>query len=277
MNRTDLTAVHAAELDMMKAVTALCDRHGIRYTIYCGTLLGAVRHRGFIPWDDDADLAMPLADYRRFLAVSGELPPRYVCVHGGNTRAYPFLWVKVFAEGTTAMPVRSAPLDIPWGLSIDIYPFIGEAKSRAGRLLQRAAIRFARILRQAPLYRARRVRGPAHRLVAALPLALTRALSRAALAAAMRDPEGCARVGTIDAAPFRGKYPAGAWREMIRLPFEDAEFSAPACYDGILRTMYGDYMRLPPEEKRRGHCGEEDCILDAGRDYRAYRKEMLGK
>ena len=49
---------------MLKAVAALCDRYSLRYSIYCGTLLGAVRHKGFIPWDDDIDLAMPLEDYR---------------------------------------------------------------------------------------------------------------------------------------------------------------------------------------------------------------------
>ena len=63
---------------------------------------------------------------------------------------------------------------------------------------------------------------------------------------------------------------------MTKLPFADAYYTAPVQYDKILRRMYGDYMKLPPEEKRTGHF-KEDRIVDMHRDYRLYRKELLGK
>ena len=90
------------------------------------------------------------------------------------------------------------------------------------------------------------------------------------------DPEKSEYIGSIDLAPFEGKYRRTDWQEMTKLTFEDAFFCAPAKYDKILRRMYGDYMKLPPEEERRGHI-KEDMIVDMHRDYRLYRKELWGK
>ena len=108
MKNVELTEIHKIELEMLKAVTALCDRYSLRYSIYCGTLLGAVRHKGFIPWDDDIDLAMPLEDYRWFLEHADELPEGFSCIHRGNTPDYQWLWAKVAADGTTYMDIDFA-------------------------------------------------------------------------------------------------------------------------------------------------------------------------
>ena len=69
-NRTDLSAVHGVLLEMLKTLAAFCEANGVRYFLYCGTLLGAIRHKGFIPWDDDVDIVMPFKDYKRFLKPS---------------------------------------------------------------------------------------------------------------------------------------------------------------------------------------------------------------
>ena len=271
----DLRDVHAVELEMLKAVAALCERHGLRYTIYCGTLLGAVRHGGFIPWDDDVDIAMPLRDYRRFQRLSGELPVRFRAVHFDNTPDFYKPWTRIVAEGTTWMDPGKAPMRVPWGLCIDIYPFIGAAPTARGIRRQRKFIGLSRMLRTVPYYRLQPNAGLAKRLLCAVPFALRRALSDTLLRLAFRDPEKCERIGTVDDAPFDGKFTHADWAEMTTMRFEDGEFCAPVHYDAILRVMYGDYMVLPPVEARGGHRTQNpDLIVDAHRDYREYQREL---
>ena len=154
MENLDLTEIHKIELEMLKAVAALCDRYSLRYSIYCGTLLGAVRHKGFIPWDDDIDLAMPLDDYRKFLEHAAELPPGISCIHYGNTRDFTRFWAKVAADGTTFMPVELAGMDIHWGISLDIYPMIGTPDTDWGRKIHKGLLQAACKLQLAPKYRA---------------------------------------------------------------------------------------------------------------------------
>ncbi len=276
MCNVDLNAVHAVELEMLKAVDALCEKYEIRYSLYCGTLLGAVRHGGFIPWDDDVDLAMCLKDYRRFLQVAAELPECYIVTHYGNDRKSPWPWAKVIAKDTTQIEDNLVALDIPWGLHVDIYPILGIWPFAGGAKLQFVFIKTAWVLRSADLYRARGDRSIVKRLVVLLPFWFRRAVADGLLKLAMRDPEKSEWVGTIDAAPFEGKFLREDWKEMTRLRFEDGIFPAPAKYDKILRRMYGDYMQLPPVEQRTGHVSDSrGGIVDPCRGYEEYRRKLL--
>ncbi len=273
---SDLEDLHAVELDILKAYADLCDRHGLTYTLYCGTLLGAIRHKGFIPWDDDVDVAMPLKDYRRLRAAANELPSPYVMLDWSNCPYYRLPWMRIYADGTTHMDLWEAGVDMHHGIWLDIYPFIGAAKTKAGQTLQDLLIVLSRGLHGGEYHRA--LRGDprlSFRLLARIPGWIRLPLGNLCYRLAIRDPEKSRTIGTIDEAPFSGKYQKTDWEQMTTAVFEGTEFPIPAEYDKILRTMYGDYMTPPPENQRRGH-GTAHRIIDAHRDYREYQKELAG-
>ena len=265
-----MSQIHEVELAMLKEVAALCDKHGIRYTLYCGTLLGAVRHKGFVPWDDDVDIAMPLPDYRRFKQVSGELSERYCVQYVANTPHYHQNWTRVCANGTTMMPRYGGELPYHWGISMDIYPLIGASRFHLMEAAQRAMLWVSSRLRAADLYKARGDDVMSVRVACAIPFGVRKVICDALLFASLRDPAKCRRVGTLDAAVFRGKYDAHDWDEFQEMQFEDAWFWGPVRYDKLLRAMYGDYTLLPPEEQRGGHYEQQGVIVDAHRDFRCY-------
>lgn len=271
-----LAEIHIVQLKMLKAVVALFEKYNLRYSIYCGTLLGAVRHKGFIPWDDDIDLAMPLKDYRKFLEHADELPSEFACVHRGNTDECAELWTVIKANGTTFMQIEFAKVEEHFGLPLDIYPMIGTPKLQFLKKVQSWLLFVAARLQRATYYRCMKNPGSARWVIACLPDNLRKAVIDLILWLCVIDPSKSEYIGTIDAAPFEGKYKKKRWRKMTKLPFADAYYTAPVQYDKILRRMYGDYMKLPPEEKRTGHF-KEDRIVDMHRDYRLYRKELLGK
>lgn len=266
--------IHEVELQMLKDVAAFCDEHGIRYTLYCGTLLGAVRHGGFIPWDDDVDIAMPLKDYERFKKLSDGLPDKYDVQFVANRRYYIQNWTRISVNGTTMMPSYGDKLDNHWGISMDIYPFVGASRFRLVENAQTAMLWVSARVRAADLFKARGDDIPIVRFTCGLPFPVRKAISNVLLRLSLRDPEKCERVGTLDAAPFKGKYQASDWLDVAKMRFEDTEFWAPVKYDRVLRMMYGDYMKLPPESARRGHYEDQGAIVDIHRDYREYLAEM---
>ena len=276
----ELRELQIFQTNMLEDVANLCERHHIRYTIYCGTLLGAVRHGGFIPWDDDIDIAMPLKDYRRFLRIAKrELRDKYFVQNFMTDPRVCILWTQLRANGTTEMWRDMADWKRHWGIAIDIYPFLGVAEEKKAFIRQKEAIRWAKVflVKDYGRFTSGSFVGW-QRVINRIPLRIRVIIAACLMRYASRDPEKSKWVCTIDAAPFEAKYKWEEWQEMTWGQFEDLKLRMPARYDDLLRRMYGDYWVLPPEDKRKGHGVEfGGIILDDKKDYKEYQKELTGK
>ncbi|UKK53543.1 phosphorylcholine transferase LicD [Prevotella sp. E2-28] len=119
--------IQSCLLGILKAIDNVCREHHLRYYLFAGTMLGAVRHKGFVPWDDDADIAMPRPDYEEFLKHANEwLPERYELVRAGAPMNYPYVFARVQDNNTTYQPRRS--FEFLGGLPVDVFPLDGMVK-----------------------------------------------------------------------------------------------------------------------------------------------------
>ena len=121
----DLATIQRNELIILKEIKRICDKHQITYYLSSGTLLGAIRHGGFIPWDDDIDIEMPLLDYRRFLKLcETELDNRFFLQNYKTDPNDHQAFTKIRMNNTTFMPVHHKHHHIHHGFWVDVFPVV---------------------------------------------------------------------------------------------------------------------------------------------------------
>ncbi len=258
-----LQAVQKTELNILKDVRAFCSKNDIRYYLYCGTLLGCIRHKGFIPWDDDIDLAMPLPDYKKFSALvfkDKDFLERYTVSGAYTDFRSPERWMKIIRKNTVYIEKACLGSDIDKGISLDIYPLIGVYDNALLKYVQSKAIRLQHVMhlwdiaQRTDYYYLRdpEVKKKLKRF-SFFPHSIRVFLINLIKRIFWPVPGKYKTAGTIDAAPFAGKFESEKWEEAIDGVFEGEKFTIPKEYDTFLKTMYGDYMKLPPKENRVYH------------------------
>ncbi|MBQ9632251.1 MAG: LicD family protein [Lachnospiraceae bacterium] len=260
LRRLELAEIQKIELHMFKYFDRFCRKHGLRYSMAGGTLLGAVRHKGFIPWDDDIDIGMPRPDYDRFCALM-----RRKRLDGGNIVLMPehhrkavMPYAKLFDRRTYTdfTYATDAGADCLW---IDILPVDGMPGDP--KELKRHFDRFRRLRFMLQLSRAKMGFGTTKWKAALKPLTKpffklfpTRFWrDRMDAQARKYDFDECDHVGIA----VWGLYGVG---ESVRknpacmeMKFEGGNFLGTVAYDEYLRGIYGDYMTMPPKEKQVAH------------------------
>lgn len=245
------------EVKIALEIQRVCQKNGLRCFLVYGTLLGAVRHGGFIPWDDDMDMGMLRADYDKFAEVSKtELGPEFLWQSWDNDPSYPFPAGKVRLKGTHTREKFSID-GVEDGIYVDVFPFDAVADGAWARCIQGWWYFFGKRLLWMKKGYGRCIRDESflqrikYDITAALVTFIPYEWLRHRLARELTRYNG---FPTRQVAPY-AKLPVDrAWTEdLVPISFEGEQFLAFRAYDADLRRTYGDYMKLPPENERVGH------------------------
>ena len=246
-------------LDMLKEISSFCDKHNIRYYLAAGTLIGAIRHKGFIPWDDDIDIEIPRPDYNRFIELYRKEGKYSVCAPLEKNSIY--FYAKVYDDQTVKYErgvdyTRFQPL----GIDIDIFPTDGQPDRANERRFIRQVKRRRILLKMlshaiSPLNENLSIKSRILRIICHI---LSKdVICRLYIRSATRYSfDKSPMVGFIT--PYEGydlghRHRREVYSDRVKVQFEDGEYWAPIGYDEYLRDVYGDYMQLPPVEKRVTH------------------------
>ena len=253
-NKYDIRALQLKVLDILLAVDKVCREHHLRYYIMAGTLIGAVRHKGFIPWDDDLDIGMPRKDYEIFMEKSKDLLPDYLeAIYWKNDPDYPLSFAKIQDARTTL--IERKHLKYKGGIYIDVFPLDGAPCGKLIRLWHFGKFEFYNktlyFLFRDPYKHGKGISSWPCRIARTL---FTRRGVQAKLEKLMRKYDFDRSEWVCDYDDGRkGILPRSVIGNPTLISFEEKEVYGIENYHAYLRNKYGDYMQIPPAEKQRQH------------------------
>lgn len=252
-----LSAIHDSLFGILCEIDRICKKHNIRYFLAGGTLLGAVRHRGFIPWDDDLDVMMLRRDYERFLAVAREELPAHLFLQTPSTEpGNHYLISKIRLEDTVFSSeylMRFPKLHN--GLFVDVIAQDYTANSALGQKLHIKLSQLARgLVFKKWSGQSAAVKGKAYAVFDLiknlLPFGALEKFQHWALTLFAKRPGRKYLYDSMGTNIARGVYPAAWLSEYVDMEFEGRLFPVPVEYDRYLRYLYGDYQQLVPVTQR---------------------------
>lgn len=260
MKELSLKELQTYSLQIVKEIDKWCASNGVNYTLCGGSLIGAVRHRGFIPWDDDVDIAMPRPDYERFVHNFSHEGLICIAPELGNSWI-PFARV-CDIKSTKAEPYAPWCKESDYGVGIDIFPWDGEPddeedfKQHMAEILKKTAL----------LYQVRGAHLPIRKKLGFIRIIknIGKKLlyGRYDIEETLRDLLQDIKKYPFGSTHYCGNYSCPTYNtkersrtevfcSFTRIEFEDCTLSIIEKYDEYLRDIFGDYMQLPPEDQRK--------------------------
>lgn len=270
-----LKRLQEAELEILLAISETCEKAQVNWWMDSGTALGAMRHSGFIPWDDDIDVGMVREDYDRFLEAAPELLPEGFSLHTArNTKGFAPLFAKVFMDGTRFETQETREAGLDQGIFVDVFPYDCLYSDAGRRKRQIGAAAGAQ--RKSYIYHATSINVPHAGVLGAcerLGCKVLHLIERATISnpatlqdefdasAAARGEQGVSDELLCLAWPQMKPLPSSAYLPCATACFEGHELPVPHRTDEYLTAIYGDWRQLPSPGDRHTHL---PLLLDFG-------------
>ncbi len=269
MRKIEIEELRKILLELMDEIHAFCEKHGLKYYLSGGTLIGAIRHKGFIPWDDDIDIYMPRPDYDKFMQIYPKVGDNILHEHCLNAD-YKYPYAKL-CKSNTLLIEKGGYGGINMGVYLDIFPLdaLGnsekEAKSLMRKLVPYVNLNLSLLVEQWRdnvsfiknfaiwnLHNVALMAGGHKKLLDKIDKIIRK-----------YDYESSALVGEfIDEIQYKRITDKRLYDVRILHNFEGRQYYIPAGYDKILTDFYGDYMTPPPPEKQVLTHGFDAYVLE---------------
>lgn len=277
MGEISLRELQNKSLEIALYFKDFCNEHGLLFYMCGGCCIGSLRHKGFIPWDDDVDVFMPRDDYEKLKELWPKYAntEKYACVYADKNRVDGNLFVTIRDNETTAIKPYQVDMDISHGVALDVLPLDGWPDGKMKRKMQ---VFWALVY---SLYCAQTVpvnHGKAVSVAGKIALTLvpSKKLRYKLWKLAERKMtkysiKECNYITELCSGPYymKKQYPREAFDKAIWVDFENVKMPIPQGYDVYLRTAFGDYMKLPPKEKQKPH--HDAIFIDLNNSYKKYK------
>lgn len=257
MNPEILRKIQMKQLYIAKNIKKICDKYDIKYILNGGTLLGAIRHKGFIPWDDDLDIGMLREDYEKFLKIAKkELGDEFFVQNWDTEINYALPYTKIRLNNTTYIEYNSRNVDIHKGVFVDIFPYDNLSDNKIIQKFQKylSKIYIHLLLNKCGYDYFNKDKKMIYLIFKYSSKIFSKEFLKKNLYNIMTKYNN---INTKKVVNFGGSNNFSRetidhyWiYDKIYVPFEDTVFLIPAEWDNFLTHFYGDYMILPPENKR---------------------------
>ena len=286
---TEMKQIWAVELDLLNEFICVCQQNGLKWFAHAGTMLGAIRHHGFIPWDDDIDIVMPRSDYERLCALGPSVFRHpYFFQTDDTDRFFCRSFARLRNSETTAIQLMEKELDLPYnqGIFIDIFPYdnVSDDDSQLKKeMIQMEKIVYSgeRLRNMVYFYRPKKNEDLKKRTINFLKHLLYKyikktdgdyllVLERYKFLATAHNQESTRRVGEMIIPPLGRHIWEKTWiNEIISVPFEMIRINVPAGYEQCLNVSFGTDWRTP---KQLGNYHGK-ILFDVNQPYTEYLKK----
>ena len=263
-----LKRLQETELSILRDFVDICESHGLEYYGIAGTGIGAIRHGGFIPWDDDIDIAMPRDSFEKMIAiVERDYQDKYYIVNAWRDRRYPLMTTRLAKKGTLFVENALKDAHCPCGIFLDLYVLDNVADN--GFLYQWQSweawfVSKLLILRciPKPYLAARGVKarlilavcGVVHGVLKGLRVSPAWLRDRCHRICRRYDGKKTRRMAFLpDTSPYWNVIDREKLHPLKHMDFEGISLAFPGNIEEMLTNMYGDFMKLPPKDKRKTH------------------------